>query len=884
MPQPVQPPEIPAIIQPASFEDATSPDQLSNGTPVSVSNRTLPTEVIATPTSTETFAPESSSLTASKSAALLGPPISVGYSLQPAPVALASERVEEREQRRATGDLVRTGESGSREESSPQFQSIPITPSQKIGALGNEQRARGNPIVNSQFSISKIPSTSVGGVTTSSPTPGSSPAVASEDSSLHSSPTTPIFSPSNTSTLRFETPNIKRLVTQERGGEVKEFEFSVPTRQAQALPNEKVPPVPNQQQPAPQPPASPVPETTVPVTPFSVGGVIELTADRQEYDEQQKVVTAIGNVVLRFREALLNADRVSVNLPNRLIVAEGNVALTRGQQVLRGERFEYYFVQDSGVVLNASGELYTPTTGTDLALLTPPDGTVATGPQRPLSDRITRNEPLQGITSPGGYGFVVGSERAITNVANLDKGGTVNRYRYEADRVDFDSQGAIATNVRITNDPFSPPELELRADTARFTRLEPLVDEVVASRPRLVFDQGLEVPLLRNRITIDRREREPGLVNFGYDGTDRGGLYVERTFEILNTPAVRFSLTPQYFIQKAISDGSIIDPSVFGVRSRLNAILGPRTTLTGRAVLTTVDPNDVENRLRASLRLQQIIGTTLPHTLSLEYSYRDRLFNGSLGFQTVQSSIGAVLTSPVIPLGQTDIYLTYQAGAQYINADTDREDLLKPDRRNDRISLGRYQASATLSRDFVLWQGQALPPTPTEGLRYTPTPVRPNLRLNTDVTGVASVYSSGDSQESLSGSVRLVGQLGHFSRPYLDYTGFNIGYTQVLRGELSPFLFDRVADTRILSGGITQQIYGPFRVGFQTSLNLNTGREISTDYFVEYSRRTYNILLRYNPVLQIGSLSLRISDFNWRGNPGLFDGSEIRPVVQGVER
>jgi hypothetical protein len=169
-------------------------------------------------------------------------------------------------------------------------------------------------------------------------------------------------------------------------------------------------------------------------------------------------------------------------------------------------------------------------------------------------------------------------------------------------------------------------------------------------------------------------------------------------------------------------------------------------------------------------------------------------------------------------------------------------------------------------------------------LRYTPTPVRPNLRLNTDLTGVASVYSSGDSQESLSGSVRLVGQLGHFSRPYLDYTGFNIGYTQVLRGELSPFLFDRVADTRILSGGITQQIYGPFRVGFQTSLNLNTGREISTDYFVEYSRRTYNILLRYNPVLQVGSLSLRISDFNWRGNPGLFDGSEIRPVVQGVER
>jgi hypothetical protein len=97
-------------------------------------------------------------------------------------------------------------------------------------------------------------------------------------------------------------------------------------------------------------------------------------------------------------------------------------------------------------------------------------------------------------------------------------------------------------------------------------------------------------------------------------------------------------------------------------------------------------------------------------------------------------------------------------------------------------------------------------------------------------------------------------------------------------------LFDRIADRSILSGGILQQIYGPFRFGFQTSFNLETGREISTDYILEYSRRTYNIELRYNPVLQLGSISFRINDFNWTGNPGTFDGSEVRPVVEGVTR
>jgi len=56
-------------------------------------------------------------------------------------------------------------------------------------------------------------------------------------------------------------------------------------------------------------------------------------------------------VLLRFDGGVLDADRL-VNLLNKIAVGEGNVALTRGQQVLRGERFTYNFVQDSGDLLN----------------------------------------------------------------------------------------------------------------------------------------------------------------------------------------------------------------------------------------------------------------------------------------------------------------------------------------------------------------------------------------------------------------------------------------------------------------------------------------------------------------------------------------------------
>jgi hypothetical protein len=251
--------------------------------------------------------------------------------------------------------------------------------------------------------------------------------------------------------------------------------------------------------------------------------------------------------------------------------------------------------------------------------------------------------------------------------------------------------------------------------------------------------------------------------------------------------------------------------------------------------------------------------------------------------QTVQSSCGTILTSPNIPLGKSGINLTYQGSAQYITANTDRQDLLKqPQGSTGLISLGRLQGSATLSKGIFLWRGKPLPPTVTQGLRYTAKPVVPYLEVITVITGTSSYYTSGDQQSTLTGTIGLQGQIGHFSRSYLDYTAFNISLSQGLNSGSSPFLFDRSVDNTVLNTGISQQIYGPFRLGFQTSLNLETGAELSTDYVLEYSRRTYGITLRYNPVLQLGGFTIRISDFNWGGGTDPF--SEVNPVVNGVQQ
>lgn len=637
---------------------------------------------------------------------------------------------------------------------------------------------------------------------------------------------------------------------------------------------------------SPTPPGQPIPPANPGVSP------LELKADRQDYDEQRQIFTAEGNVEMRFRGSVLTADRLQVNLTNRLAVAEGNVGLVRGDQILRGRRFEYNIVQNIGSVQGARGDIYLPTLSTDTSTAAN-EATAGATLSRPPSERAIAQQPITGITNPGGFTTGVGIGPNIGLVPGaVPQGGTVRRLRFEAETLDFNPDGWVAQKIDITNDPFSPPELVLRADQATLTRLSPLRDEVRATRPRLVFDQRFTVPLLVSKTILDRRERQPPLIQFGFDERERGGFFIERTFQTFNSPTFSLDLTPQFFVQRAFFNGSktgvsaddqstgVFDPNNFGLKAKLDVLLGPRTQITGNAILTTLDPSEFEDQARASLRFRQLIGT---HTLALEASYRDRLYNGSLGFQTVQSSFGAVFTSPKnVKIGNTDINLRYQVAFQNITADTDRSSLLAASRDNNLTNLSRFQAVASLNKTFVLWRGSYLPATPTEGLRYSPVQIVPYIAISTGLTGVFSAYSNSETQSDLGGNVTLFGQFGNFSRNFLDYTAFNIGYTQRLVGGESPFYFDRVVDRQVVTAGFTQQIYGPFRAGVQVSFSLTEDNSFSTDYFLEYVRRTYSIVARYNPIVQVGSISFRINDFNWTGGTEAFNGTDITPVEGGV--
>ncbi|NJM75744.1 MAG: DUF3769 domain-containing protein [Acaryochloridaceae cyanobacterium RU_4_10] len=354
-----------------------------------------------------------------------------------------------------------------------------------------------------------------------------------------------------------------------------------------------------------------------------------------------------------------------------------------------------------------------------------------------------------------------------------------------------------------------------------------------------------------------------------------GGSFLGRSFTPISKRAFTLSVTPQLLIQRAIAEKNfnLIDPNVYGLNLAFKSEFSAQTSLTGYSSISSLDFSRFSDNVRAGLRLRHLIDD---YRLDFEAAYRERVINGSLEEQTIQNRFGVILSSPTLQLGKTGVEFNYRLAAELITAETDVFGGLST------RSLGRFQGSASLQRGFVLWKGKTLPATATEGMKYTPQPLQPNLRLVTGLTGIVSGYTNGDSQSSLIGKVRLEGQFGHFSRPYLDYTSFFVSFSQGLQLGKSPFLFDRFVDQQVLSAGFLQQIYGPVRLGVQSSLNLNTGEFFNTDIVLDYSRRTYGLSLHYNPSLQSGALVFRINSFNWSNNRNPRSRPDVGVVEGGV--
>jgi hypothetical protein len=270
---------------------------------------------------------------------------------------------------------------------------------------------------------------------------------------------------------------------------------------------------------------------------------------------------------------------------------------------------------------------------------------------------------------------------------------------------------------------------------------------------------------------------------------------------------------------------------------------------------------------------------------SLFGSYRERIYNGSLGLQTVVYSYGANLAGTVIfnrPGQATDnpsteattlpqkgpfftpVTLSWAAQSGNYQATLFQTNTLD--------TLWRSYANLAVSSTLQLWQGEALDASedPARGLRYSPTPVIPGLGLNMGASGYLASYSDGANQNTLTLWGGPSFTIGQFDKPLFDYTRFSASIAGTFLGGASPFGFDRAVDLRTLSFQAAQQIYGPLVLEAGATFNIDNGSEFYGDVSYSYvelklQRRSYELGVYYSPYDGIGGIRVKLNDFNFAG-------------------
>jgi LPS-assembly protein len=94
----------------------------------------------------------------------------------------------------------------------------------------------------------------------------------------------------------------------------------------------------------------------------AVRSVVRIEADEIERRERDKVTVARGDVRIGMEDRALYADEVELDEEREVVRARGNVQLVEGAQRLAGDRFEYRYRDNTGVMYQARGALPPATT------------------------------------------------------------------------------------------------------------------------------------------------------------------------------------------------------------------------------------------------------------------------------------------------------------------------------------------------------------------------------------------------------------------------------------------------------------------------------------------------------------------------------------------
>jgi hypothetical protein len=507
-----------------------------------------------------------------------------------------------------------------------------------------------------------------------------------------------------------------------------------------------------------------------------------------------------------------------------------------------------------------------------------------------LPNQLTNNDGEQLISSDKelNYGQVRPAQLQLATEKKNQKllEGTISRWRVQASRLTFTPATFSGERVAFSNDPFTPAQSWLDSEDVVGT-LQANGDTVIqAKRNEVVLEDRLRIPARRRTVIAKKEEEVENPWVFGVDREDRDGFFLGYNARMRIGERGSLTLQPQLLVERAL-DGTtnsypypwqsagadaVEQPATaadaFGLEARIDTpFLG--FDAMARLDVSTFNPDNIANGTRSLGELTRNLplpwlGST---KLRLFGAYRFRTWNGTLGEQDVYSAFGGFLEKEgTLPnWGRLNTNYLWRMGlGNYQSGEFNSTNL---------ADLWRANAIGSLNVSLPLWTGKPAPPTLLQGFANTPQPVVPGLTLNANLQGTLAYYGDGTNQNTLGLSGGPTLTLGHFIKPFLDYTQLTITGGGTLRQGQSPFSFDRAVDLGTLGIGLTQQLVGPLVFNGGVGLNVdpnstNFGEVLQSYLELRWQRRSFDVGVFFSPYDGLGGVRVRLHDFNFNG-PGL---------------
>ena len=648
---------------------------------------------------------------------------------------------------------------------------------------------------------------------------------------------------------------------------------------------------------------------------------LTVRADRQYADLQQNRLVAEGNVWLQLAGGDLAAERVTYEQATGLLTVVGAVRFQRGSQYIQASALRYNLATGEGEIEDAYGVFDFDHHIADLDFRgwqgqstsqseagganvvpwaeVPPMASANPEGAGPIDQRVHGISPKTGLrleyrltltdrdqvggtredndieggedpVLPAAFG-ILGESRGLS----LDQ-GEINRWRFQAKILFLTPDGWTSPLVVLTNDPLTPPQVVLEGRDSE-VRERPSDGSLIltSATNRALLDGRLPVPL-PGRINLNNRLLWALLT----DETRRDGFYIERSLAPRSFLGGELTLRPQFMVERALSGEIETDPAgprsaeadpisvggFFGLDAHYHRPIGSQGQLQLRTDFSTLAPRHLTEQMRAEANLQHPL--TLPllgeTKANLNAAYQLSVWNGSLGEQGVYTAFGGFLEKDVRlpPWKSLRNRLFWRLGLQNINTTVfDTQDLSG--------KTWRASGYARLTSTLPIWQGETLK-DPTEALRYVPRPIRPETSLTSFLIGHSASYGDHSGQRYYTLGMVSNMTMGHFSRPYFDYTKLSVGGSASIVEEISRFSFDRAVDLGLLHVSLTQQLAGPLVLAASASYNVdggseNYGNRVDSIVELKLQRRAYSAGLFYSPERRLGGLQIRINSFDWEG-------------------